>query len=160
MSSVLTWKKGWFSCAYQILAGDIHIGTLKEKHFSQSAIGTIGGKRYKFRMKGLLRQQTEIIDLEENEVVGSISYSCWRPKATVTFGDQQMQWKYRNLWETKWELSDFAGGSLYFKGCGTKGSVEMQKRDDFMVLAGLYISNYYKRMAAIYIAALFPIIFI
>lgn len=160
MNSALSWKKGWFSCAYQILAGDIHVGTLKEKSFSQSAIGTIDGKRYKFRMKGLLRQHTEIIDLDEDEVVGSISYSCWRPKATVNFQDQTMQWKYKNLWETKWELSDFAGGNVSFKGCSTKGSIEMRERHDFMVLAGLYVASYYQKMAVIYMAAIFPIFFI
>ena len=158
MTTVLNWKKRWFSCVYQILAGDLHIGTLKEKAFSQSAIGTIDGKRYKFRMRGMFRQLTEIVDLDENEVVGTISYSCWRPKATVTLGEQQMYWKFRNLWETKWELSDFAGGNLSFNGCGNKGNIEMREGHDTMVLAGLYVASYYKRMATIYAAAILPML--
>jgi len=158
MNTELTWKKGWFSCAYQILAGDMSVGALKEKTFQRASIGAIGNKRYKFRTKGILKPYTEIIDLDEHQVIGRISFSCWMPKATVQLGEQTMYWRYQNLWETKWELNDFEGNRLAFKGCQTKGKVTMTNKDELMVLVGLFISNYYQKMTTVFIAAILPIL--
>jgi len=160
METALTWKRNWFSSAYQILAGGISVGTLKEKAFQRSAFGNIGDQHYKFQQKGWLKPYTEIIDLNTGEKIGSISFSSWKFKATVTIGTQQMYWSYRNFWQNKWELSDFAGDHITFKGNCNKGAIAMTYRDDLLVLIGLLISNYYQNMMSVYPAIIFPLLMI
>ena len=159
MNTELTWKKGLFNCSYNLMAGGITIGSLKEKKFSQSAIGQIDNRRYKFRMRNSFKQQVDIIDLDQEEVIGEISFNCWRPKAVIKLHDQVLFWKFTNIWETRWSLFRTDGTQLQFSGCSIKGRIEMNDRDDLMVLIGLYISNYYWQLVAIYMAVFFPIIF-
>lgn len=160
MNSVLTWKKGVFSCTYNLMAGDIHVGALKDKAFSFSSIGSIEDSRYKFQMRGHLNPKTEIIDMETNALIGEIKYSCWHRSAKIQLGDRLLHWKFNTIWENKWSLYDEDGTQLDFSGCSTKGSVSMNEHDGLMVLIGLYISNYYWQLATVLMAVIFPIVFL
>jgi len=157
MTTVLNWTKGLFKCSYKILSGDVQIGELKESEFSQSAFGELHGKKFRFKTKGFLTQKTDIIDLENNELIGKITYNCWYPKAKIEYGSNLLYWKFSNLWETKWRIFNDEGVRFDFHGWSMKGEVEMDIEDDLMVLTGLFIGNYYWKMVVIY-AAVLPII--
>lgn len=99
--------------------------------------------------------KTNIIDQEDHDFLGQIKHSCWRPKATINLPDRQLHWSYDNIWGTRWSISDDTGVRLSYRGWAVKGSINSQAEEDLLVLAGLYISNYYWRQAAILYSAVF-----
>ncbi|MCK3683359.1 hypothetical protein [Maribellus sp. YY47] len=82
MKKNLKWKKQFFSSTYSIYSDGQIVGMLKDKTFSQSAIGELFGKKYTFRTKGFFKQNTEIVDNKEGKVIGRITYGNWMTKAT------------------------------------------------------------------------------
>ncbi len=159
-SKQLKWKKRLLSCTFQLFVNDHEVGHLKDSELSRSAIGELNNKRYRFSTHGHLNPKTEIYDLQENRKVGQIQYNSWYPKARIEYKGQISQWKFSNLWETRWRIFDESGTAVQFAGWENKGSIKIHLLDEALVLAGLHISNRYWRMAGILVGALFPLIFI
>jgi hypothetical protein len=158
MQTNLIWKKGLFSNLYNIYSKGELIGNLKEKTFSQSGVGVLFNKEYLFQTKGFLNKRTEIIDKNENKVIGEIDYNNWMTKATITVNNKTISWKYDNFLNTKWSLIDTEGLNIKFSGSSTKGHIYSNVEDSLLILSGLFITNYYWQMTiAIVIAALVPI---
>lgn len=160
MKTSLTWTKGVFSNLYKIHANGDHIGDLKERSFSQSAKGSIRGKEYLFRMHGFFNQSTEIVDSTNNKIVGKIQYNSWRSKATITLNGKTINWKYDNVWNTQWSLSDSDGTIMKFNSSTTKGHINARLDDELLALTGLFVKNYYMQMAffVIFIAVIIPVL--
>ena len=154
----ISWKKGLFKCAYSILSGQEKIGELKPSKFTLSAMGQIEDQRYKFRVREGLSNRVEIMDLDTKELVGRIRFGHWLPKATIEYKGQIYQWKFSNLWETRWKITDANKNTMSYKGWSCAGKVQTAVPANLMTLTGLFISNYYWQMSAIYAAALLPII--
>lgn len=158
MNTILHWKKGSFSTTYQILSGEEKIGELASYTFKQTAEGVIRNKRYLFRTKGLFKQETQIIDGENDRVIANITYNSMMSKATIQFKDRTINWKYDNTWQTRWSLYDNLGSYMKFAGRQSKGTIEYEKEDDLLVLTGMFVTNYYQQaMIAIMVAVLIPI---
>ncbi len=158
-NSKITWKKGIFKCTFQLFSGTDHIGHLKDSEFSRSAIGELNNKKYRFTTHGHLNPKTEIFDLQEKQTVGQIRYYCWYPKARIEYRGKVSQWKFSNLWETRWRIFDQSGTTMQFAGWEKKGSIKIHTLDEALVLAGLHISNYYWRMVGVIVAISFPLLF-
>jgi hypothetical protein len=160
MKTSLTWTKGVFSNLYKIYAGGDSIGDLKESSFSQSAKGSIRGREYLFRTHGFFNQSTEIIDSLNHKIVGKIQYNSWRSKATITLNGKTINWKYDNVWNTQWSLSDSDGTVMRFNSSTTKGQIDAGPDDELLVLTGLFVKNYYMQMAfvVIFIAVIIPVL--
>lgn len=150
MNTVLNWKKGAFSCNYQLLSQGKKVGNLKDFSLKQKAIGELDGKKYEFRTTGMLTSKTDIIDLESGKQVGKISFNCWSPEAKIQVGDQISHWGFTNIWQSKWGVFSEGKHPLNFQGNSFKGSVEVEEHAEVKVLAGLFISNYFWSMAAVY----------
>jgi len=157
MTTTLNWKKPLLSCSFKLFSNQIEVGQLKDSEFSRSAFGSLNGQNLKFTSKGHLHPRTEIRDMESNEVVGRISYNVWYPKAQIEYKGQIAFWKFSNHWGNKWGLFNSQGLKLSFKGHSYKGSIKLNEANDAMVLAGLYVSNYYWRLTAVIIASLLPL---
>jgi len=158
MGTILNWKKGTFSSTCRISSGDEIIGELANYTFKQTAEGVIRNKRYLFRTKGLFKQETQIIDGESDQVIGTIVYGSMMNKATIEFRDRTVSWKYDNTWQTRWSLYDNLGIYMKFTGGPNKGSIEYEEEDDLLVLTGLFVTNYYQQaMVAIMVAVFIPI---
>ncbi|MEN8228638.1 MAG: hypothetical protein ABFS38_10830 [Bacteroidota bacterium] len=158
MRSKLHWKRGVFSNTSEIYSEEKPIGSLKENSFKQSAEGEINGKRYRFHTKGVFKPETQITDADSNTVMGRIEYNSWMTKATIRVSPKSFQWKYENIWNTRWSLTSSEGRQMKFQGNSSKGSIEMDGEDDLLVLTGLFITNYYRQMAiVILVAVLVPI---
>lgn len=146
MQTNLTWKKGVFSNLYKIYSNGEQIGNLEDKLFSQSGIGVLDNKEYLFQTKGFFKQKTQIIDTAENKTVGEINYNNWMTKATITINDKTINWKYDNLWNTKWSIFNSEGINIKYSGSSTGGQIDSNIDDALLLLSGLFVTNYYWQM--------------
>lgn len=156
----LTWTKGLFSSLYRINSNGKQLGSLKDKPFSRTTKGIINGKEYLFRNSGFFKQQTEIFDCSDNKEIGGIEYNSWRSKATITVNGSKYNWKYDNLWNTRWSISGTNGLSAKFKSFTTKGHIDADTDDTLLILSGLFIKDFYLQAAfiVILIAVIIPAI--
>ena len=158
MQNSLRWEKGVFSDTYRIYSNDQQIGIMKNKSFSQSAIGEINGKSYTFKTKGFFKQHTEIFDNIDNSVMGEITYNNWITKAFLSIRNKRRTWKYDNIWNTKWSICNSERVEIKYAGSSTGGQIDSNTEDDLLLLTGLYVTNYYWQMTvAILVAVLIPI---
>jgi len=158
MKTILNWKRGTFSTTYKIFSDEQGIGELQNFAFKQTSQGSIGRKKYTFRTKGLFKQETQILDGDNNEPIGNITYGSRMTKATIQLSDRTVNWKYDNGWQTRWSLFDEQGVHMKFAGGATKGTIECEEIDDLLVLTGLFVTNYYQQaMIAVIVAVFIPI---
>lgn len=153
----LNWKKPLLGCSFKLFSNKIEVGQLKDSEFSKSAFGTLNDQNLKFTKKSHFHSRTEIRDIAANEIVGKISFNSWYPKAKIEYKGQVAIWKFRNIWETRWGLSNNQGLNLAFTGHAHKGSVKLTEANDALVLAGLYVSNYYWRLSAVLVSCVLPL---
>jgi hypothetical protein len=64
-------------------------------------------------------------------------------KATIILNEQTLEWKYENLWSTKWSISNSEGIEINFSGYSTNGQIESNTDDALLLLSGLFVTNYY-----------------
>jgi len=159
MQTKFTWKKDFFSALYRIYSNGHEIGKLKEKTFTQTAIGELNGKEYTFRQKGFLKPQTEIINNNDHRVIGEITFSNWMTKASLSIDNKVISWKYDNIWNTKWSLFDSEGIKIQYAGSSTSGQIDSNIDDGLLLLSGLYVTNYYWQMTLIILVAVLVPIF-
>jgi len=158
MKTILTWEKGIFSNTFNIYKDGHLIGKIKNNCFSQSADGELNEVKYIFKTKGLLKQHTQILDYQTNSLIGEISYNNWMTKATLSIQNEEIYWKYENVWNTKWTIFNSDGIQINYSGSSTRGKIESNTENDLLILIGLFVTNYYWQMAAaIIIIALVPI---
>lgn len=155
--TILYWKKRFFSQTYEIYSSISLIGMLNNKTWSNSADGSINGKKYLFKTQGFFKQSTQIIDVDNGAVVGNISYNSWMTKAMIEHSGIIAFWKYDNFWNTKWSIVGQDGTEIYYEGSSTKGQIFFEKQNDLLALTGLYITNYYWQLMIILFAALIPL---
>lgn len=156
MQSTLHWKKGLFGCTFRLFAEGYEIGQLKDSEFSRKAYGRLNQREVTFQRCENLHTKIKIQNTQNGQDLGLITFNPWYPKATIHLGRQKAYWTFSNLWETRWKITDEDGVMVAYKGWSGKGEMTILEQDDLLVLAGLYISNYYWRLAAIYIAVLLP----
>ncbi|MBN2812612.1 MAG: hypothetical protein JXQ80_00975 [Bacteroidales bacterium] len=155
MQTKLTWKKNFFSNLYNIYANGQQIGNLKDKSFSQISNGEFNGKKYTFKTKGFFKQHTEIIDHVENSVIGEIIYNNWMTKATISIDKKSVNWKYDNVWNTKWSIFNSEGINIQYTGSSSKGQIDSNTDDALLLLSGLFVTNYYWQMTIAVLVAVF-----
>ena len=155
MQTKIRWKKELFSNLYSIYSNGQQIGKLKDKTFFQTANGELNGKKYTFKTKGFFKQHTEIIDNLENKVIGEITYNNWMTKATISVANKTINWKYDNLWNTKWSIFNSEGIKIQYSGSSTSGQIDSNIDDALLLLSGLYVTNYYWQMTVVVLVAVF-----
>ncbi len=105
--------------------------------------------------KVFFNQQTEIHDAINNKVIGNITYNGWMTKATLSILDKKINWKYDNLWNTKWSIFDSNGIDIKYSGSSLKGQIKSNTDDDLLLLSGLFVINYYWQITIIIIFVTF-----
>ncbi len=144
MKTNLSWKKGVFSNLYKVYSNDQQIGKLKDRTLSQTANGELNGKEYTFKTKGFFKQSTEIIDCAESKVIGRIKYNSWMTKAVISVNGKTINWKYDNLWQTRWRIFNSEGIEIKFSSSLSNGQIESNIDDGLLLLTGLFIINYHQ----------------
>jgi hypothetical protein len=155
MQTNLTWEKGIFSTLYKIYSNGEQVGSLKNKSFSLSGIGVLDNKEYLFQTKGFFKQKTEIVDAAGNRTIGEINYNNWMTKATITINDKTINWKYDNIWNTKWRVFNSEGIDIKYSGLSTGGQIESNINDALLLLSGLFVTNYYWQITIAILVAIF-----
>lgn len=155
MRTTLIWKKGFFEKTYKIYSNNSPIGKLVENTWCNAAEGEINNKKYQFKTRGFLKQKTQIIDTESNSVIGTIVYNTFMTRATIEYLGQIAYWKYNNIWNTKFSITDNAGNQINFHGSSSDGKLEFDQPNDLLVLTGLYVTNFYWQMAVVTIIIIF-----
>jgi hypothetical protein len=151
MKTSLHWKKGIFKSSYEIFSGDLPIGNLRPDTWSSNGQGELNGKKYTFEAKGFFNLETLISTPGSNMPIGKITYNSWKTKAIIEYGNKTFNWKYENLWNTKWSISDSDGILMRFSGSLTKGVIELEVQDELLILSGLYITNYFWQISSVVI---------
>jgi len=158
MNTYLQWKRNFFSSKYRIYANGLLIGKLEEKTFSRFDVGILNDKKYIFKSKGFFSQHTEIVDAKDHAVIGEITYSGWRSKATLKTPGKNAYWKYDNVWHSRWSISSFSGSQIKYAGSATSGKIESNTDDPLLLLSGLFVTNYYRQVSiAVMVAIFIPI---
>ena len=159
MQHNMYWKKGIFSDTYRIFSNNQQIGELKNKAFSQSSVAELNGKSYTFKTKGFFRQHTIIIDNSDDSVSGEIAYNSWMTKAFLSINGRKYTWKYENVWNTKWSIYEAEKAVINYQGSSTGGKIFSEINNDFLLLTGLYVTNFYWQISvAVLVAVFIPIL--
>lgn len=159
MNINLKWKKSLFSSTYSIYSNNQLIGKLKDKELSKTAYGELDGKKYIFKTKGFFKQHTEIFDNKDNKLIGEITYNNWMTKASILVNNKKINWKYDNLWNTRWSIVDSEGIEIKYTGTSGRGQIDSNSDDPLLLLSGLFVINYYWQIAtAALISILIPIL--
>jgi len=76
-------------------------------------------------------------------------------KATLTFGNRIVFWKYNNMWNTKWSIYDSDNIKIDYAGSTTGGLIDSSIDDDLLLLSGLFVTNYYRQIALVIFVVIF-----
>jgi hypothetical protein len=155
METILNWKKGLFKSIYEIYAGTVLVGYLNEKTWTESSHGELYGERFLFRTRGILKQETRVFNNEDNTPVGMITYNSWMTKARIEYSGKIYYWKFDNLWCTSWTLYNDEGLYVKCRRNSSKGKIEYDSENNFLVITGLYINNYYWQTSAVLLFTIF-----
>ena len=118
----------------------------------------LNGKKYTFKTKGFFKQHTEIIDSSVNKVIGEITYNNLMTKATIVVDNKKINWKYDNLWNTKWSIYNSEGVNIKYSGSSTSGQINSNIDDALLLLSGLFVTNYYwQTTVAVLVVVFVPI---
>jgi len=155
MKTILNWKKGMFKSIYEIYSNRDLVGYLNEKTWTESSHGELHGERFKFRTKGFLHQQTGVFNNENNAPIGKITYSSWMTKAKIEYSGKIYYWKFDNFWSSSWILYNDEGRQIQYKRTSSKGRIECDLEDNFLIMTGLYINNYYWQTTMVILMTVF-----
>jgi hypothetical protein len=143
METMLNWKKGLFKNIYEIYSDSIPVGHLNEKSWTQSSNGELYGEKFHFKTTGFINKETKVFNNENSIPIGKITYNSWMTKGKIEYSDKVYYWKFDNIWSTSWRLYNAEGLQVKYKCSSTKGRIEYDLQNNFLVLTGLYIYNYY-----------------
>jgi hypothetical protein len=155
MKTILNWKKGIFSSTYEIYSQENPVGYLNEKSWGQSSVGEMNGEKYRFKTKGFFNQQTIILNAEDDTTVGNITYNSWMTKAKIEYSGKVYSWSLDNMWSTKWSLHDSDGFLINYACSSSRGTIESDFQHNFLILAGLFIRNFYLQTSAVFMMVVF-----
>jgi hypothetical protein len=80
-------------------------------------------------------------------------------RARIEYSGKVYYWKFDNSWNNGWKLYNSEGFQVKYNSSSSKGSIEYDLQDNFLVLTGLYINNFYWKTALILlIAVILPIV--
>ena len=148
----INWKKGLFSSKYRLFDNNIEVGAFSQSAFSSTSLGKINEVKIRFKIKGHFSSETEITDLNSNQLIGNIIFNTWRNKAEIKIKNKTYLWKYENFWHSKWSISENGQQVINYKSSTTSGNIESLIDHNLLILSGFYVYNYYV-MLMIIIAA-------
>jgi hypothetical protein len=160
MKKILYWKKALFKETYELFSNGLLAGILKESIWKHRAYGELNDTKLNFKTTGFFKQVTQIFDKNTNLIIGKISYNSWMTKATIEYNNEIAYWKYDNLWNTEWSISDSDGSTIEYQGSSSNGTIEYETQNDILILSGLFVSNLYLQITIIIFIIVFFTIFI
>lgn len=145
MSHTYSWKKKNFSDLYTLFRNDRQVGTFSNKSFSNTAYGELNGHSYAFRSAGLFNRETQVIDTVSNTVIGNITYSNWKRKATIQINGQSFELSFNTLWNNHWIISNEYQTLISCQSSSTSGTIQSDIDHSLLILCGLSAAGYYSQ---------------
>ena len=155
MNTILNWEKGLFKSIYEIYSDSTLVGYMNEKSWTQSSHGELYGEKYLFRIRGFLNQETNVFKNDNHTPIGKITYNSWMTKAKIEYSGKVYCWKFDNLWSTRWRLYSEEGLEIKYTCSSTRGRIEADSENNFLLLAGLYINNYFWQTTLVILVTVF-----
>jgi len=148
MEIQLTWKTKLFSNRFEVFRYDMKSGELKKEIWSRKVNGELNSRKIIFETKGFFEQQTQIINLQDNAVVGRITFHRWKAKATINYSGSEYRFQFDNFFRSKWSLSNENGLLIRFHSRGFKGTIISYTKDEILILSTFFIRNFLKQKSA------------
>jgi hypothetical protein len=144
METKINWKKSLFSNNYQLFLNDQEVAFLETKFWSQKGIGKYGSLNIEFKVKGFFRQMIQIIDLNNQGLIGEIELNNWKTKALIRLNNSEtFDWEFTNFWNTKFKLTGYKNIDIFYHGSSRKGIITSNSMNEILILAGLYIAHHF-----------------
>ncbi len=141
METILNWKTKLFSKRYDIYNHTEQAGRLNKISWSKKVTGELNGREILFETKGFFRQETKIMDLHENSVIGSITYNSWKSRSVISYQDKEYNWQFENFWRTRWNLQNRNGVIIRYKSNRYRGTINSYTNEEVLILAGFFVRN-------------------
>ncbi len=133
------WKKTLFSSKYELFSQNKKIGELNGRMYGGVLVGKINNKTFKFQKRSFFSSEIEIIDLNLNKAIGSISFNIWSNRAKLKIKGKRFEWKYENFWRTKWSISENGFSVIKFKKNAFRGQIKSKIENELLLFCGLLI---------------------
>lgn len=152
------WSKGVFSSTFEIFSQKGIAGQIRSRNWSRLTDAVINGKRYLFKTQGFFTVNTLIIDPEKNTLLGKISYNSWRSIARIELKGSTTVLKSESIWRSQWSVWNGNEILMRFKGSATRGTIEVGKSDELLMISSFFAMTYFWKAATIAIVtSLMPI---
>jgi hypothetical protein len=148
METQLSWKTKLFTNRFVIYRQDIIAGDLKKEGWSRKVKGELNDRKIMFITNGVFKYETQIINLQDNSIIGKVKYHKWKAKATVQYDDKEYSWQFDNFFRSKWSVGNENGSLIKFHSRGFKGTIISYSRDEILILTGFFIRNFLKQKSA------------
>ncbi len=146
MEQVLYWRKGLFDSNYQVFEQQQLKFSMNFTSWQNSAIATTQTGIYLLKSEGFSRPETRILN-NQNEVLATITYHWLGFKAKIVFASgEAFDWSYQNSWLSRWSLNNLKDKQILFNASAGNGNIHTNVNDDMLIVAGLFIREYYSRI--------------
>ncbi len=153
------WRKKFFNNTTHIFSNRVHVGQITNKAFSSSFTADLNNNSYQLTTKGFFVQTTDIINIKQNKIIGTIKYSGWRNKAEIQLNNETYNWSYTNFFNTKWSIHHNYREVVVGRSRSNHGEATFYSDDEVLLLASLAIIEHYSRaMVAVMVVVMIPII--
>jgi len=148
------WKSSFGSSDSHLFKGIQKLGTLHNSSLDQRAVATMESGVWTFETKGITTPYTQILN-NDRQPIGTIDFSSWTNRASVTLGIRHYQWRAVNWLGTKWELTDNQGNRYEMTSDLSGGVIYGNIEDELLLLIGLFLRNYYWQYGLLVFAIVF-----
>ncbi len=148
MDTILAWKTKFFSKKYDIYNHTQPAGGLTKSGWSKKVTGEMNGREILFETKGFFRQETQIMDLKNDSVIGNITYNSWKSRAVISYQEKEYNWQFDNFWRTRWSIRNRNGILIRYMSKGFKGTINSYTNEEILILAGFFIRNLIKERSS------------
>ncbi|MCX2430834.1 MULTISPECIES: hypothetical protein [unclassified Pedobacter] len=146
MEKILNWRKGLLDSNYQVFEDMLLKFSLNFFSLKNSAIATTQSGIYLLKSEGYSTPESKILN-NKNEVLAVIRYDWLGFKARIfcTSGDE-FDWSFQNSWFSRWSVNDHKNKQIIYNSASGSGLIHSNTEDDLVMVAGLFIREYYIRI--------------
>jgi hypothetical protein len=149
MEANYTWSTRFFSRKYELFRNNIKTGELNKQAFSRKSSGEMNGKRFSFEMKKLFKPVAEIIDLNNDSVIGNITIFPFKRSSVIKLGEKEYSWQFDNFWGTRWSISNQYGTLVKYHSRRLSGTIDAYTAEEVLILAGFFLRNFFNQRSSI-----------
>ncbi|WP_029289073.1 hypothetical protein [Pedobacter sp. R20-19] len=146
MEKILNWRKGLFDSNYQVFEDALIKFSLNFFSLKNSAIATTQSGIYLLKSEGYSKPESKILN-NKNEVLAIIRYDWLGFKAKIycTTGEE-FDWSFQNSWFSRWSVNNHKNKQIIYNSSSSSGLIHTNTEDDLLMVAGLFIREYYTRL--------------